>query len=411
MPLIKPFDAWLVAKECVNDIVSPAYDSVSPKQRREFASRNPENFLNTMRLMEDFPDDARPDHEELLLMNKAHLDKLLSNGSFNRLLQQCMFLYQLDTGSHIQTGVVCEVSISEYEQGKIRKHENTLTDKEDLLAHYHKVVGAASSPICLTYSQNNKIDQIVKALCSKSPDLEFESYDNVEQRIWCITDKTQMQELIALFNTVDTTYLTDGHHRAASGLRYAKTMRGHNLGYEQAPYNQLLVALFPDNQLNLLPFHRCVKDLNNKSVEQILCELERYFVVKKLDCTSFESLQKGRFGMYVNDIWYQLDAKPECFVHDNPVSALDVSILQNLILEPILGIHDMRNDPRLDYVAGISSIEGIRNKLSDGWKIVFVCHATSISQLMAVADANAMMPPKSTYFDPKPRSGIVVRLK
>ena len=409
---IKAFDGYIVDQDHAQAVVSPAYDSVSPEQRRVFAEANPGNFLNTMRLLDDFSEKNRPSPEELLNINRRNLDTLLENGSFNKLPQPCLFIYQLDSGDHVQTGVVCEVAVAEYEDNQIRKHENTRSDKEDLLANYQKVVGAASSPICLAYAQDDDIDAAVTALTARKADLEFVSQDDVIQRVWCVEAEVDQSALAQLFQKVGPTYLTDGHHRAASGRRYAEIMRQEKGNSGDEPYNQLLVALFPDDQLNLLPFHRCVRDLNGKSIEQIVEELSAHFEVESLpDCKGFASAGHGEFGMLVQGEWFRLQIKPEHIKSDDPVTSLDVSLLQELILDPVFGIADMRSDSRLDYVAGVSGTEGIYQKQSEGWDVVFVCYATSIDQLMDVADAGGLMPPKSTYFDPKPRSGIFVRLK
>ena len=412
MPEIKPFDGFLINADHAREVVSPAYDSVSPQQRRIFAENNPRNFLNTMRLLEDLPDETRPTAEQLLLSNKENLDKLLADGSFDALEQPCLFIYQLDTGEHVQSGVVCEVPVREYEQGAMRKHENTRSDREDLLAQYQAVVGASSSPICLTYNQNPDIDRCVQQIIENRPDLEFSGTDGVHQRIWGIADRKLQARLVELFGPIKTTYLTDGHHRAASGYRYARIMRDKYGNTGDEPWNQLLVALFPDNQLELLPFHRCVKDSNGLTETAIVDALKTCFEVRKLsDQTGLEPTRHGEFGMYLNNGWYRLNVKPEYAKRDNPVESLDVTILQNLILEPILGITDMRSNPRLGYIAGTNTDEDVKQKCEEGWDLVFTCHATSMSQLMDVADSGALMPPKSTCFDPKCRSGIFVRLK
>jgi len=413
MPVIKAFDGYLVNPKRALDVVSPAYDSVSPEQRRQFADANPDNFINTMRLQEDFPADAQPSHEQLLDDNKERLQRLLQNGSFNALSEPGMFIYRLGTGDHIQTGVVCEVTVEDYEKGLLRKHENTHSSKEDLLAQYQEVVGASSSPICLTYTQNDAIDDFIDNITSGTPELDFPTEDGETQTIWSIHDKHQQAQLQELFKQVNETYLTDGHHRAASGRRYAEIMRAKrdsNTGDE--PYNQLLVALFPDNQLNLLPFHRCVKDLNGLDIDELLLALTKDFEVQPQGTpTTLSPARHGEFGMYVNETWYQLNLKHGRVDKADPVESLDVSILQNLILDPILGIADARNDTRLGYIAGVGGDDAITQTCNEGWEVVFTCFATSINQLMTVADANALMPPKSTYFDPKPRSGIFVRLK
>ena len=413
MPTIKPFDGYLIKQERATTVVSPAYDSVSTEQRIEFAGKNPDNFINTMRLREDFPEDAKPTYTQLLNDNRDSLYALIDNGSFHRIEQPCLYVYRLGSGDQQQTGLVCEVSVEEYESGALKKHENTRTSKEDLLAQYQEVVGASSSPICLTYPQHADIDTIISLITAVKPDLDFVTADGEPQQVWTVRDADKIQQLQKQFSAIHATYLTDGHHRAASGARYAEIMRaktGSSTGDE--PFNQLLIALFPDKQLNLLPFHRCVRGTNNLSKERLAEALGKDFDVEKLDgCSSFESTKHGEFGMLVDNTWYRLNVKHAHVDFNHPVDSLDVSILQNLIMDPVLNIKDMRDDPRLGYIAGVSGMEGIQQAVTDGWDIIFVCYATSIAQLMNVADADALMPPKSTYFDPKPRSGIFLRLK
>ncbi len=409
MPRISAFDSWLVRQQYASGTVSPAYDAVSARERQEFARENPDNFLNTMRLMEDFRDDERPERSELLHLNKQVLDRLLESGSFEHQPEPSLFLYQLDTGTHIQTGVVCEVSVDEYHSGNIRKHEETLIDKESLLTSYLKVVGVSSSPICLAYPQSPSIDGLVAQVCDTPPALDFHGFDGVEQRIWQIQDPNIQSQLIDLFSNVETTYLTDGHHRAASASRYCRIMQAESGGQASASTQKLLVVLFPDNQLRLLPFHRSVRDLNGKTAQKILGELEKDFTVTRVEQDEFTSSQHGEFGLYLEDAWHKLEFRHDISKFPNPVNQLDATILQNHILEPVFGIKENRNDPRLDYVPDVGGADVIRNKIAEGWPVILVMHAASIEQLMAVADANELMPPKSTYFDPKPRSGIFVR--
>ncbi|MGI9310140.1 MAG: DUF1015 domain-containing protein [bacterium] len=431
MPRIKPFDGYLVAPERAEQVVSPAYDAVSPEMRREFAEANAHNYLNCMRLREDFPADAQPSAEQLLALNKANLEERLADGSFNRLTQPCLFLYRLTLGAHRQTGVVCEVSVDEYHHGRLRKHESTRSDKEDLLTAYQQVVGVSSSPICLAYPRDDEIAAAIAEHVRQPPQLDFTSADGVAQQVWCIEDGAAQRRLQDLFARIDITYLTDGHHRAASGWRYAQMMRGdgdrnddndddgddkrngdRNRDDEDAPYNQLLVVLFCADELVLLPFHRAVRDLNGLDETQLADALARDFAVQRMpDGATFEPTRHGEFAMLVNDRWYRLALNDGLVDADDPVESLDVSILQNHILAPILGIADMRSDPRLDYVSGVLGNDGLRRKCAEGWAVCFACFATSIEQLMTVADAGALMPPKSTYFDPKARSGIFVRRK
>ncbi|MCY4149932.1 MAG: DUF1015 family protein [Gammaproteobacteria bacterium] len=409
MPRISAFDSWLVKQQHASRTVAPSYDAVSAVERQKFAREHPENFLNTMRLMEDFQDDERPEHSELLRLNRRVLDRLLENDAFEYQPEPSLFLYQLDTGTHVQTGVVCEVPVDEYDSGNIRKHEKTLTDKESLLVNYLKVVGVSSSPICLTYSQSPSIDKLVDQICDKPATLDFQSFDDVEQRIWQIQDPNIQSQFVDLFSSAEVTYLTDGHHRAASASRYCQTMRAEFNGEAPASTQKLLVALFPDNQLRLLPFHRSVRDLNGKNIQQILDELEKDFTITRVEQNEFAASHHGEFGLFHQDVWYKLEFRHDISRFANPVNRLDATILQNYILEPIFGIRESRDDPRLDYVPDVGGIDTIRDKVTEGWPVILAMHAASIEQLMAVADANELMPPKSTYFDPKPRSGIFVR--
>ncbi len=412
MPRIRAFDGYLVDPVRAAQVVSPAYDAVSPTMRRQFAEANPQNYLNTMRLLEDFPDHAQPTPENLLALNKSRLEELLSNGSFHRFEQPCLFIYRLSVGRHTQTGVVCEVSVDEYHHGHLRKHENTRSDKEDLLTSYQQVVGVSSSPICLAYPHDNAIEQLLAEQTQQLPTLDFVSADGVAQQVWRVENAAQQKKLQTQFARIQVTYLTDGHHRAASGLRYAQMRRQNGSNHGDEPYNQLLVALFSTEQLELLPFHRAVKDLNGLTEAQLVTALEKDFSLRKVSAgDSFEPTGHGEFGMLVGGNWYQLRIREGLVDAACPVDSLDVSILQNHILEPLLGIADIRNDPRLDYVSGVMGVDGLRQKHAEGWAVCFACFATSIAQLMAVADAGELMPPKSTYFNPKANSGVFVRRK
>ena len=412
MPKIKAFDGYLVKKQFAAQVVSPEYDTVSPVERRRFADDNPQNFLNTMRLRDDFDPSAIPDNETLLNFNRSNLQRLLADGYFRRISTPSLFIYRLEHGENRQTGIVCEIAADEYEQGHIKKHESTRREREDLLAEYRKVVGVDSCPISLAYPEHAGIDQFIARHTANAPVLDFTTGDGVHQTVWQISDADEIAALSSLCESIEDTYLTDGHHRAASGWRYAEIMRKlhGNLGNE--PYNQLLVALFSDHELNLLPFHRCVQDLGGLTEQAFLDALSKSFTVTLIkDHPHDDPANHGEFGLLLGDTWYQLVVKPEFIDPDDPVASLDVSLLQDLILAPILGIEDARTDPRLGYVSGAEGRAGLVAKAKEGWAACFACHATSMDQLMHVADAGALMPPKSTYFDPKTRSGLFVRLK
>lgn len=411
MPKIKPFEGYLIEPAHAKQVVSPAYDAVSSEERLRFAEENPRNYLNTLRLLDDFPADKRPEIDQLLAHNKAKLDELIADRAFNKFEQPCMFLYRLSSEAHTQIGLVCEISIDEYDDGRLRKHENTRSDKEHLLAMYQEVVGVSSIPICIAYPDNESITQLIEEQTSLPPVLDFSAGDSVVQQIWCIDNAVVQARFQELFSRIDITYLTDGHHRAAAGWRHAQTMRKQMGNTENKPYNQLLVALFSTTQLSLLPFHRVVRDLNGLSEQALIEQLKHGFEVDTMGVTPFEPTRHGEFGMLVNGNWYRLQTRKELINTTDPVDSLDVSILQNHILMPLLGIVDARTDPRLDYVSGTIGVDGLTQKCAEGWAVCFACFATSFKQLMTVADAGALMPPKSTYFDPKMRAGIFISPK
>jgi uncharacterized protein (DUF1015 family) len=412
MPTIKAFDGYLVRNEVADQVVAPEYDTVPAEQRRAFAEANPQNFLNTIRLRDDFDPACPPTYDELIAFNRRNLHRLLGEGLFSHVNKPCIYIYELTHFDHTQTGVVCEIPSDEYAEGHVRKHENTRRDREDLLAQYQKEIGVVSCPISLAYPANPDIDSFIHEQQKVAPALDFTTGDDVHQRVWIIDDARIQQDLSRLFQSVENTYLTDGHHRAASGWRYTEMVREERGGNGHQPHEQLLVALFSDHELKLLPYHRCVRDLGDLDRERLIAALSREFEVSVAqDQENYEPADHGEFGMYLEGTWYRLVIRPEIYDLKDPVASLDVSLLQDHILGPILGIHDFRSDPRLDYVSGVEGKRGLEKKVEEGWAVSFACHATSMDQLFHVADAGALMPPKSTYFDPKTRSGIWIRFK
>lgn len=415
MPTVRPFSGYLVAPERVEDVAAPAYDALTPAQRRRYAEAHPDNYVNAMQSLEEFPAAERPTLDELLERNKRNLDKLLNQGAFRETAGPCLFIYHLQVDDHQQVGVVGEVPIDEYDRDVIRKHEYTQTNREDQLARYNDVVGAASSPVCLAYAHHPGIDAVVDEHMRAPPAIDFVADDGVAQRIWCIDDSGAQELLQGYFADVGDAYLTDGHHRAAAGSRFARWRRQqnpHRTGEEA--YNYLLVALFPDNQLRILAYNRYVTDLNGLGVDEFLEALSPEFEVEHLGNVPAADAAPSKpreFAMLIADQWYRLRVDPGSIREGDPVESLDISILHNRILGPILGIADVRCDERCESIAGASGMEGLAERCRDDRGVAFACHPVSIQQLMAVADASRVMPPKSTWFDPKVRSGLFLRLR
>jgi uncharacterized protein (DUF1015 family) len=411
MTRIHTFDGYLVRQECIEKVVSPAYDSLSSDERHAFGEAHPHNYINAMRSRDEYPASQRPSLDKLLEINAAHLRKMIDQGDFTHVAHPSIFIYRLATGGHQQTAVVCEIPIDHYHDGRVLKHEHTQSAKEDLLAGYLDVVGAASSPVCLAYPENSAIDGLVDAITGSAPLFEFSAHDDVTQTLWQISDDALIQRFADLFSAVGGTYLTDGHHRFAAGSRFAQIRRSQNPDYSpDESFNFVLVALFPSEQLRILPYNRCVRDLNGMTSDQFLSRLGESFRIDKTDIAGAVPTEHLEYGMFLGNNWYKLTLKTSSGTADDPVKALDVSILQDRILAPLLGIHDARSDERLGYVTGDLGMRGLEQRHKDGWAVAFACHPTSIEELMQVADSGEVMPPKSTYFDPKMRSGIFLRL-
>ncbi len=414
MPIISPFGGYLVAPARVADVVAPSYDSLSPEERFRFAAAHPDNFLNVMRSREEFPPEERPTLLEVLELNAAKLQQLLDEGAFQPSHGKYLYLYRMATDEHVQTGVVAEMPIAEYDGGRIRKHEHTQPIKEDELTRYQKAVGASSSPVSLAYARDARIDECVERLTRSEPLLDFAVPDRLRQTIWRVENDTDIRLLVDLFAAIPVSYLTDGHHRTAAASRFAAERRKSPAHRGDEAYNYMLVALFPHNQLRILAYNRCVRDIEGYSVPRFLSALEESFEVTPLEVARAEDAtptRPGELAMLLDGDWYRLQVRPG-LVPADPVRALDVVVLEERVLSPILGISDARSDARLDYVAGTTGLRGLAERCRQrDWRLGFACFPTSIEQLIAVADAGEVMPPKSTWFEPKARSGVFLRIR
>ncbi len=408
MTQIRAFQPHLVTPGHAGVVVGPAYDSMSPDERRGFREAHPHNYINVMRSVDDFPLGERPPEEQLLKENADQLQQLLASGAYARCGQEAIFVYQLTIDGHSQTGIVAEIPVSEYRDGLVRKHEETRKEHEARLGHYLDTVGATSSPICLAYEGTDTIDAIVDDLIDSEPMLDFPLPDGVRQRLWQVSDSSVLDALEQAFTRIKYTYLTDGHHRAASTLHHAASR--HAQGKGSGPWDYLLTVLFPASQLRVLPFNRCVRDLGGLTPGTFLERLEPHFMVETTSADQATlPARRGQFLILMDGQAVTITRRAA--VQDpSPVRNLDVSVLQDQVLAPVLGIHDARKDPRLDYVTGDSGIDGLLQRCREGWQLGIACFPTSMNELMAVANAGEVMPPKSTCFDPKPRSGLFVRM-
>ena len=385
-------------------MVAPAYDSMAPAERAIYAKANPSNFIKTMRTPEDYVESENPSLEMVLDHNLNAVQKMLEDSTFELQPHEALYIYRLHTRDHVQTAVIAEVPVTEYQQGRIHKHEHTRSEHENRLTQYLQHVGVSSSPICLAYQDDARIDKTVEIITQDKPLLDFFMEDGVRQTIWKVVETEQIDILRTQFLSVEVAYLTDGHHRMAASVRHAANRSS------SGPWDNFLAALFPATQLRILSFNRCVRDLNGLSVEQLIDGLALNFTVDRIsdDRKTMLPSKPGEFTLLVENQLFRLQVRPARVPNDS-VGSLDVSLLQNLFLEPVLGIEDDRSDPRLDFVTGDRGLNGLRQRAEEGWQAGIACYPTSMTDLMSIADRGLVMPPKSTCFDPKARSGIFLR--
>jgi uncharacterized protein (DUF1015 family) len=316
-------------------------------------------------------------------------------------------------GEHVQAGLVALCSVREYEENRIKKHEFTRRDKEDDRTRHVTEQNANAEPVFLTYRALTEIDGIVDGIRASEPLYDITTPDGIAHTIWRIGDPATIARLIGLFRGVGALYIADGHHRTASAVRYGQACRARNLQHNSQPtgnepYEFFMAVVFPHNQLKIFDYNRVVKDLNGLTPEELLAKIGEKFEVSS--AVTRQPSQAASFGMYMQGKWYTLKARAGSYPAEDPIKRLDVSILQDNLLSPLLGIHDQRTDKRIDFVGGIRGMDELERRVKEGYAVAFSFYPTSLDQLMDVADAGEIMPPKSTWFEPKLRSGLLVRL-
>ena len=411
MSFIHPFEGYLVSPERAAAVVAPSYDALTAEERRRYADAHPENYLNAMRSVEEYASEPSPGREALIERNADFLRRCVDEGVF---VEQppCVFVYRLSCPGHVQRGVVAEMPIGAYLNGRIKPHESTHAAREDALVAYIEHVRAASSPICLAYRAEDGIRALTDAATRSRPDVSHTSADGVEHDVWALGGM-EADAFVAAFDRVSSAYLTDGHHRCAATARFSPD------GAAGADA-RLLVALFPDDELRILPYHRVVRDLGPHTTESFLARLAGEFIVEPLPdggsateggpaerAESAQPRARGEFAVHLDGRWFRFRLPGGGIRPASPEDAVDAAILQARVLGPMLGITDPRGDDRLGCIAGPGGLDGLERACREGrWRAAFALHPTGMDELAAVADAGAAMPPKSTWFDPKPRSGL-----
>lgn len=408
MAIVKPFQCIRPNRESAAVVAELPYDVFSRGEAREIVRKNPRSFLNIDRPDAGFPDDV--DMYDLRVYDKAKelLDGMIDSGTLLCDGQECYYIYEITMDGRKQAGIAACVSIDDFTGNVVKRHENTREDKElDRIRHV-EATNAQTGPIFLAYRSNASINEIVKKASARMPLYDIAREDKTIHRIWRVSDQGLIQDIEKLFSQIPALYIADGHHRAASAVKAGLKRRSANPGYTgKEPFHYILSVLFPHDQLMVMPYNRVVYGLNGLSVEEALHKMERYFSVKPMGKKPYVPVEKLCIGMELGGQWYELKAKDEVKTGDL-VSSLDVSVLQDYILRPIFGIGDPRVDSRIQFVGGIKGVHGLEERLGSREGAAFVLYPTTMEELFGVADAGQMMPPKSTWFEPKLLSGLLI---
>ena len=408
MANIIPFKAYRPAPGLEAVIAALPYDVYNREEAVEVVKKNPHSFLAIDRAETQFGSEV--DTYAPQVYQKAHdmLWEQIQNGAFIQDAKPCYYIYRQIMDGRSQTGIVACASIDDYVNEVIKKHENTRADKEEDRIRHVDACNAQTGPIFLAYRAQEDLRNIIQEATKQVPVYDFVSEDGIAHQVWIIDDEVQVANIRRGFEKMESIYIADGHHRCASAVKVGFRRRLQNPGDTgMGEFNFFLAVLFPDEELKIMDYNRVVKDLNGLSSEEFLSAIEEKFIVENVGTECYRPALKGTFGMYLDGTWYCLTAREEILSRDS-VDGLDVSLLQSHLLGPVLGILDPKTDKRIDFVGGIRGLKELERRVHTDMKVAFSLYPTSIGELFAVADDHRLMPPKSTWFEPKLRSGLFI---
>ncbi len=410
MATFRPFRGIRPLSDNVAAVASRPYDVLNSDEARVEAGGNPLSFLHVVKPEIDLPTDVDPYGDEVYAKGRENFGRMLKEGHVKRDEEPSYYLYRLTMDGRSQTGVVGCCLVDDYFEGTIKKHELTRPVKEDDRVRHVETLNANAEPVFFSYRGNDSIDGFVSEQLSGVPVYDFTSEDGIRHEFWTVSDSGEVSRLESLFAEVPALYVADGHHRTAAAARVGKERREANPDHDGSEeYNFFLAVLFPDDQLKILDYNRVVTDLNGLSEGEFLASLENSFEVTPSPKGAFRPSGMREFGLYLKGSWFGLRAKEGAWDDDDPIGSLDVTVLSDHVLEPILGITDLRRDKRIDFVGGIRGLGELERRVDSGeMAVAFALHPVSMEQLLTIADADQIMPPKTTWFEPKLRSGLVV---
>lgn len=403
---IRPFCAVRPNETFASKIAALPYDVYTRKEAKKEVEKNPLSFLKIDRPETMFPDEMDMYAPKVYQKARKVLEEMIEKGEFIQDETPCYYLYELTRNGHRQTGIVACASIDDYFNGTIKKHENTREEKEQDRIRHVDTLDTQTGPIFLAYRFDAVLKEIIEETKRKTPVYDFISEDKITHRVWVIDESEMMERIQQCFVKINKIYIADGHHRAASAIKVGCKKRKEHPGYTgEEEFNYFLCTLFAEEELEILDYNRVVKDLNGLSEIEFLEKIKESFEVEEAEESPYAPKQKKEFGMYLGKKWYKLQIKKEQ-ISDDVVGNLDVSILQDKLLKPILGIKEPGKDNRIIFVGGIRGLKELEHCVENGFQVAFSMYPTSMQELFSVADAGRLMPPKSTWFEPKLRSGL-----
>ena len=411
MAKLHAFRGFRPGKENVSQVASRPYDVLNSKEAKEEVKGNPWSFLHVVKPEVDLPEDTSLHSQVVYNKGKENLEKLIAEGYFIQDSAEMLYLYGQTMFGKTQYGIVGCAAVSDYLDEKIKKHELTRPDKEEDRMNHIRVTNFNAEPVFFAFPDHSELDGIMEEVVAGEAEYNFTTDDGGGHHFWLINDKTEVNRIIEIFeNDIEATYVADGHHRTAAAALVGQERKDRNPGHKgDEEYNFFLAVHFPASQLTIIDYNRVVKDLNGHTNEEFLKELEEGFVVEEIGGEPYRPDQLHKFGMYLEGKWYALDAKPGTFNDDDPIGCLDVTVLSEQVLGPLLNITDLRKSKRIDFVGGIRGLEELSRRVDSGEMVVaFALYPVTMKQLMDIADNGMIMPPKTTWFEPKLRSGLVI---
>ncbi|MDH3754356.1 MAG: DUF1015 family protein [Acidimicrobiia bacterium] len=398
--MIRPIPAFIVAPDWCARVVSPAYDALTSRQRRDFMVEHPDSYLHVTRSLED---DQRGERTpaEIAESNAEHLRDLLRRGAFVE-HPPAIYLYRMTTGNHVQTAIVADIPLTALDDGVIRPHEGTRTDREDQLVLHLRTVGATSSPVAMAYRDDPDLAVVIDDVVASAPMLDFAGAGGLHQQVWCLDDAVA-ERLIETFGTERPLYVTDGHHRLAAAIRYRDEIEYGSAGSADSSHHYVMCALFAASELRTLAFHRMV--VSDMTADELAIAVADVATLTAASAPDLLAIEPGGIGVYLRGEWFALEP------HAHAGDKADVTWLQDEVLGPVLGIVSPRTDRRLDHITAAAGVDALTGLCDERCAIGFLLHPTPVDALIVATDAGEMMPPKSTFFSPKPRSGVFLRFR